>query len=729
MASEHDGAQQFNNLPVSMAHSVPIRPMPEFNPDAELGASVATRWKNWVADFDMFLLASGVTDTKRQRALLLYQAGARVREIFKQLPDTGEDKDYDIAKAKLLAHFEPQKNRRYEVYRFRKAVQEPRETLDQFHTRLRTLAQTCEFASPDFEIEEQIIIGGASSKIRKRALRDPSFNLAAMLLEGRRDEQSAFQAKDIESTSPDSATSTFDEIDALYRPTGCRNCGGSFPHKGLCPAKGKQCRKCGKLNHFQSVCRSRPIAQPSGSLAQQDSTQNYHSNATRNPIRPLEHYTTSDSDEDYIYGIHSLDKSPRVNVTVGGHSFSTIVDTGATINVIDERTYQTLRGISLQKTTTKAFAYNSTTPVPFLGKFTATVETRRKITAATFYVAQGSTSGNLLSLSTAQELDLVSLHLNNISKPLPQNPNKDPKLNDILERNAKVFDGLGKLKGQTVHLNIDPDANPKAQPQRRIPYHIRNKVKDAIITLEKDDIIERVPEAEPTPWVSPIVAVPKKDGGVRICVDMRQANEAIKRVRHPIPTVDDVRFKLNGAKYFSKLDLSQAYHQLELDPKSRHITTFSTHIGLYRYKRLNYGTNAAAEIFQYTLQTQLQGLIGVKNIADDIIVYGSTRKEHDENLDKCLQRLTTRGLTLNASKCKLLNPTLEFFGQIFSADGTRPDPQRVVDLQNVATPTTVQEVRSLLGMANYSSQYIPNFATITPSLNEKRHTICVDHGT
>ncbi|CAB4024520.1 Hypothetical predicted protein [Paramuricea clavata] len=221
------------------------------------------------------------------------------------------------------------------------------------------------------------------------------------------------------------------------------------------------------------------------------------------------------------------------------------------------------------------------------------------------------------SLGTAQELDLVSLHLNNISKPLPQNLNKDPKLNDILERNAKVFDGLGKLKGQTVHLNIDPDANLKAQPPRRIPYHIRDKVKDAIITLEKDDIIGRVPEDEPTPWVSPIVAVPKKDGGVRISVDMRQANEAIKRVRHPIPTVDDVRFELNGAKYFSKLDLCQAYHQLELDPKSRHITTFSTHIGLYRYKRLNYGTNSAAEIFQYTLQTQLQGLIGVKNVADD----------------------------------------------------------------------------------------------------------------
>ena len=154
-----------------MAHSVSIRPMPEFNPDTELEASVATRWKNWVADFDMFLLASGV-----------YQAGARVREIFKQLPDTGEDKNYDIAKAKLFAHFEPRKNRRYEEYRSRKAVQEPTKPLDHIHTRFRTLAQTCEFASPDFEIEEQIIIGGASSKIRKRALRDPSFHPSAMLL-------------------------------------------------------------------------------------------------------------------------------------------------------------------------------------------------------------------------------------------------------------------------------------------------------------------------------------------------------------------------------------------------------------------------------------------------------------------------------------------------------------------------------------------------------------------
>ena len=105
---------------------------------------------------------------------MLYQAGPRVREIFRQIPETGTDVDYDIAKQKLKAYFDPQKNRRYEVYRFRQTAQEPNETLDQFHIRLRTLSERCEFADLEFEIEQQIIVGGTSTKIRERALRDPT---------------------------------------------------------------------------------------------------------------------------------------------------------------------------------------------------------------------------------------------------------------------------------------------------------------------------------------------------------------------------------------------------------------------------------------------------------------------------------------------------------------------------------------------------------------------------
>ena len=199
---------------------------------------------------------------------------------------------------------------------------------------------------------------------------------------------------------------------------------------------------------------------------------------------------------------------------------------------------------------------------------------------------------------------------------------------------------------------------------------------------------------------------------------MRTANQAINRVRYPIPTVNDLSLDLNGAKYFSKLDLAQAYHQLPLADESRYITTFSTHLGLFCYKRLACGINASAEIFKHALQQSLHGIQGVRNIADDIIIHARSRKEHDVALQNCLQRLKENGLTLNAKKCSFLQPMLHFFGQIFSAKGTRPDPKRITDLQNMSVPTNAQEVRSLLGMANYSSKYIHNYATVTSPLHE-----------
>ena len=245
-----------------MAQSVPVQPMPEFNPDAEVGASVATRWTTWLSDFEMFLLASGITDTKRQRALLLYTAGPRVREIFKQIPNNGDENNFNTAKEKLTEYFQPQTNRRYEVYRFRQTKQNQGGSLDQFHTRLRTLAQNCEFAEDNlhFEIEQQILVGDTSSRIRKRALRDPKYTLKDMLVDGRRDEISTYQSREIESTGhSDAQTHQIRprQKQDNFNTKPCRNCGGTFPHKDFpCPAKGKECNLCKKPNHFASVCRS-----------------------------------------------------------------------------------------------------------------------------------------------------------------------------------------------------------------------------------------------------------------------------------------------------------------------------------------------------------------------------------------------------------------------------------------------------------------------------------------
>ena len=126
---------------------------------------------------------------------------------------------------------------------------------------------------------------------------------------------------------------------------------------------------------------------------------------------------------------------------------------------------------------------------------------------------------------------------------------------------------------------------------------------------------------------------------------------------------------------------------------------------------MNYGTNSAVEILQHTLQQVLQGIKGVQNIADDILVFGATNEEHNTALEHCLQRLQASGLTLNLGKCVFLKHHLEFFGLVFSKEGISPDPKQISALANSATPTTAREIRSLLGMANFSAQFIPNFST------------------
>lgn len=199
---------------------------------------------------------------------------------------------------------------------------------------------------------------------------------------------------------------------------------------------------------------------------------------------------------------------------------------------------------------------------------------------------------------------------------------------------------------------------------------------------------------------------------------MRQANTAIQRERHLTPTMDDVIHELKGATVFFKLDLRAGYHQLELHPDSRYITMFTTHLGLRRYKRLNFGISSAAEVFQNAICQTLQGISGVKTLSDDTIVHGKTQADHDNSLRAVFQRLKERGLTLNRNKCEFNKSRLEFFGFIFSAGGISPDPKKVAALQQASDPQDPTEVRSLLSMANYCSRFIKDFASIAAPLRE-----------
>ena len=125
---------------------------------------------------------------------------------------------------------------------------------------------------------------------------------------------------------------------------------------------------------------------------------------------------------------------------------------------------------------------------------------------------------------------------------------------------------------------------------------------------------------------------------------MRRGNKPIIRESYPVPTVN----KILQCTVFSKLDLKWVYHQLELLFDSRSITTFTTHFGLYRYKRLMVGINSAPEVYQHVIQQALQGCKGVANISDDIILHGRNSEENDKRLQQLLEKLKEK----NAEKCK-----------------------------------------------------------------------------
>ena len=285
----------------------------------------------------------------------------------------------------------------------------------------------------------------------------------------------------------------------------------------------------------------------------------------------------------------------------------------------------------------------------------------------------------------------------------------------------EVFSGrIGKYKGPPIRLEEDKSVKQKAVLGRRVPFHFRQQVEKRINEYIRDDIVEPVVGGAKG-WVSPIVVVPAgtpdDPSKIRICVDMTNPNKAITRERCSLPSTEELLQDLNGAKVFSKIDLNAAYHQLPLHEKSRHLTTFSTHLGLFRFKRLNFGVNAASEIFHDIIRRCIEGIPGVKNTADDILVSGHNKEEHDQRLNQVLQRLRDAGLTANEKKCRFAVGEVVYFGLHFSADGVRPDQKRIDAIESIGVPTSTKEVKSFLGMLTYFARFIPaDIATIASPL-------------
>ena len=283
-------------------------------------------------------------------------------------------------------------------------------------------------------------------------------------------------------------------------------------------------------------------------------------------------------------------------------------------------------------------------------------------------------------------------------------------LSAVLTRHTAVFkDELGRVRGTSAKLHVDTQARPRFFKPRAVPYAMRGKVEQELERLEKQGIIKPVDFSD---WAAPIVPVLKRDGSVHICGDYKlTVNQTAKLETYPLPKIEDLLASLAGGKAFTKLDLAQAYQQVELDEGSRKFVTTNTHKGLFQYTRLPFGVASAPAVFQRTMENLLQGLKHVYVYLDDILVTGSSKRNHLENLTEVLGRLEKAGMRLKQSKCQFMLPAVEYLGHKISEKDLQPMEGKVRAIAEAPAPQNVSQLKAFLGMLNYYAKFLPNISS------------------
>ncbi|XP_029904245.1 LOW QUALITY PROTEIN: uncharacterized protein K02A2.6-like [Myripristis murdjan] len=401
------------------------------------------------------------------------------------------------------------------------------------------------------------------------------------------------------------------------------------------------------------------------------------------------------------------------------------VDTGCGLTILNKKTFKKSEKCpSIEKKTRLKLRTYTKQKIKVLGKTYVKVNYKQQEKILPIIVVRG-TGPNLLGrwwlkhvkLDWAEiknqahhpsSLNLDQVHTTTNSQPLT--------LEQVLQKHEGVFkEELGTLKGFKATIHVPDNAAPRFYRPRSVPYAMKPKVDAEIDRLLKENIITPVKYSE---WAAPVVPLLKPDGACRLCGDYKlTVNRVSTLEQYPIPKVEDLMAVLAGGQQFTKLDMSHAYQQIQMDDQSKKYLTVNTHRGMFTYNRLPFGVSSAPAIFQRTMEGVLQGIPQVAVYLDDILVTGETREMHLKTLDEVLTRLEDAGLRLKRSKCTLLADEVQYLGHKVDAKGVHTVEVKVKAVVDAPTPTSMTELKAYLGLLNYYNRFLPNLSTLLAPLH------------
>ncbi|XP_003729725.2 uncharacterized protein K02A2.6-like [Strongylocentrotus purpuratus] len=679
-------------------------------------------WKIWRQQWDNYTILTNLSKQpdRYQTALLLHSVGQDCLRVYNgmKFANAAESVKCSVILDKFDKHFLGESREFFERFKFNQRSQEDGESIEQYVTALRTMSKTCGFCDcmNDKLLVDRVLLGVRDDRMRELLISKSDLDLSTAI----------DVCKAVEATSTHMKALKSEEINRVNRKpfpkhakTGsgkqkfvkqkpkelkkCKFCNKSHEmKKECCPAWGQKCNVCHKPNHFKgsAVCTSKSVHQ----------------------LEDDEYSSTESISVVQINTVSPEDGPIFCNMLLNGRRVQFQLDSGATVSVLPQK-FLSEEDV-VRNECIHLRMWNHSPLLRAVGK--CKVVTRNPATGKKYridYVIVKEDLTPLLSKTASEKMQLITVHYESmeiVHNIFPENVcNLAPE--NLHKEYPVVFSSsvTGTLPGNDVHLTVMDDATPSVRPARVIPESLRSIVKDELDALQTRDLIEEV--SSPTDWVSQMAVVQKKSGKVRVCLDPRPLNLVLKREHYPLPVLDDILPQLSNATVFSICDLKDGYLHCVLDDDSSLLTTFATPWGRYKWKRLPFGLKVSSEIFQKRLHLALDGLQGVRCVADDIIIWGNSDAEHDTRLQSLLQKCQTVGIVLNKEKCQFRLKEISFLGHIVSNSGLKADPSKIDAILNMSSPTCKDDIHRLRGMVNYLARYLPKLSDVMKPLNDLTH--------
>lgn len=726
-----------------------IQPPKPFQP----GTNPAEAWSEWKTAYEIYEAACeySAKPPATRRALLLHVLGPTARKMVQtfHFPAPAEGEAVGDTVAAIFAKFDekylPYQNVTQATAVFNSMFQKEGQPIDDFIAALQHQADKCDFGDKqDRLLGDRIIIGIRDTALRERLFRERDLTLAKIIATCRAAEISKRHVSSLASSSEGMEAAT--AVETLNRNHGkpehgrhkkrqvqkkqppqqqrnsqargtehqkstCSRCGTSHQPR-QCPAFGSTCYACGKFGHFASVCRQKQ-------------------QAAQRQVRVLDTNEVDDSFQELFIGSLSVNDIAEgtssdwlETIDVNGQDVSFKLDTGSDVNILPEQ-------LVLKWKPQPIFRSTKAKVTTYLGE-RLDIENECELPCSVknsrcnlkFLLVKGNLKP-ILGAAACTALNLLH-RVRRITAAGDAHQTDAQQYEAVLREFPEVFRGIGKLPGE-YRIHLQPGVKPTVTAPRRVPSALEKTVKAELDRMEENDIIKRV--TEPTDWVHPIVIIKKKDGNVRICLDPRNLNAAVKRHHYHIPVPEELFARLSGSTVFSVLDAKSAFWQLALDEQSSYLCTFATPWGRYRFLRVPFGLSTAPELFQQAIDRIFEHQRIVVPYFDDILVASKTPSEHVTHLRKVLTIARDNNLKLNCDKLKLGLPSVTYLGHQLTQKGLAPDPDKVRAINAIPAPTNKAELQRFLGMATYLMKFVPNFSAKTQPLRELLKTNVTWHWT